>query len=74
MTTPQNPLPHLKLRDLRTVPVEVPMSIPLGTSAATLRAAPLLLIDVETEEGVTGRTYLFCYRRSGAKAILDRTM
>ena len=26
----------------------------LGTSAATVRAAPLLLVDVETEQGITG--------------------
>jgi mandelate racemase len=63
--------PALTIRGVRTVPVEVPMRIPLGTSAATIRAAPLLLIDVETDEGVTGRTYLFCYRRSGAKAIAE---
>jgi mandelate racemase len=37
------------------------MTYPLGTSVATVRAAPLLLIDLETEEGVTGRSYLFCY-------------
>ncbi len=71
MTTLPNPGSHLTFRDLRATPVEVPMSIPLGTSAATLRDAPLLLIDVETEEGVSGRTYLFCYRRSGAKAIAE---
>lgn len=41
----------------------------LGTSQATVRAAPLLLIDVETEEGVTGRAYLFCYVPAAAAAI-----
>jgi len=46
--------PQLTIRSIRTVGVEVPMTFPLGTSAATIRAAPLLLIDVETEEGVTG--------------------
>jgi mandelate racemase len=47
----------------------MPMNFPLGTSAAIVRAAPPLLVDLLTEEGVTGRTYLFCYRRSGAKAV-----
>jgi mandelate racemase len=61
----------LTIRDLRLVPVEVPMTFALGTSADTIRLAPLLLIDLETEEGVTGRTYLFCYRRSGARAIAE---
>lgn len=41
----------------------------LGTSRAALRAAPLLLVDVETEEGVTGHGYLFCYMREAAPAI-----
>jgi mandelate racemase len=34
-----------------------------------VKAAPLLLVDLLTEEGVTGRAYVFAYRRSGAKAI-----
>ncbi len=59
----------LTVRSLRSTAVEVPMKLPLGTSAATVRAAPLLLIDLETEEGVVGRSYLFCYVAAAAKAI-----
>ncbi len=43
----------------------------LGTSATAIRQAPLLLIDLETEEGVTGRTYVFCYLRAAAPAIMS---
>ena len=63
------PHPRLTIHGVRTVAVEVPMTFPLGTSAATIRSAPLLRIDLETEEGITGRAYLFCYRPSGARAI-----
>ncbi|MCJ2048932.1 enolase C-terminal domain-like protein [Methylobacterium sp. J-070] len=59
----------LTIRSVETVAVEVPMRFPLGTSAATVREAPLLLVDVLTDEGVVGRSYLFCYRRSGARAL-----
>src|SRR5262249_54012709 len=31
----------------------------------------LLLVDVETEEGVTGRSYLFCYLRAAVPAIMS---
>ena len=55
-------MPALTLRGVRTVAVEVPLRYVLGTSAATVRAAPLLLVDVETEQGIVGRTYVFCYR------------
>ena len=69
MSTGAAALPTLTLRGVRTTAVEVPLRYVLGTSAATVRAAPLLLVDVETEQGVVGRTYIFCYRRSGARAI-----
>jgi mandelate racemase len=61
----------LTIRGVRTTAVEVPMTYALGTSAATIRAAPLLLIDLGTEEGVTGRAYLFAYRASGARAMAE---
>ncbi|MCX7138970.1 MAG: mandelate racemase [Proteobacteria bacterium] len=61
----------LTVRAVRAVAVEVPMRYVLGTSAAAVRAAPLLLVDVETEEGVTGRTYLFCYLAAAAPAIVS---
>src|ERR1043166_4855040 len=59
----------LTIRGILTTPVLVPMKFALGTSAARVTEAPLLLIDLETEEGITGRAYLFCYRPGGARAI-----
>jgi mandelate racemase len=61
--------PTLTVAGIETFAVEVPMTYPLGTSAAIVKTAPLLLVDLHTEEGVTGRTYLFCYRRSVPRAI-----
>jgi len=61
--------PRLTLRAIRATGVEVPLKLPLGTSAGTLRSAASLLIDLETEEGVTGRSYLFCYLSAVAPAI-----
>src|SRR5512144_1026615 len=61
--------PPLTIRGIDTVAVDVPMTFPLGTSAATVRKAPLLLVDLHTDEGITGRTCLFCYRPSVPRAI-----
>lgn len=63
----RSPLP--RIRDVTTTAVEVPMTYPLGTSAAIVRRAPLLLVDLETEDGITGRTYVFCYRPSVPRAV-----
>ena len=45
------------------------MTYALGTSRAVITKAPLLLIDLETEEGVTGRSYLWCYMPGVMPAI-----
>ncbi|GAB2971996.1 mandelate racemase [Amycolatopsis acidiphila] len=50
--------------------VRVPMRRPLGTSASRITEAPLLLLDLTTHEGVTGRGYLFCYREAAGHAML----
>jgi mandelate racemase len=45
------------------------MKFALGTSAAVVKSAPLLLVDVLTDQGIVGRSYVFCYRSSGATAV-----
>src|SRR5215204_3455939 len=62
---------HLTVRAIRAVGVEVPMTYALGTSRGTITKAPLLLVDLETEEGVTGRSYLWCYFRAAMPAIAN---
>jgi hypothetical protein len=50
--------------------VLVPMRRTLGTSVASVANAPLLLIDLRTSDGVTGRAYLFCYLEAAGHAQL----
>lgn len=45
------------------------MTYVLGTSRGRIAKAPLLLIDVQTVEGVTGRAYLWSYFRQAMPAI-----
>jgi len=67
----QPPMPDLTVRAVRATAVEVPLNFVLGTSQGALRRVPLLLVDVDTEEGITGRTWLFCYVRAAAPAIVS---
>src|SRR6476661_7245712 len=53
--------PALTVRAISAVGVEVPMTYALGTSRGRIVKAPLFLIDVETAEGITGRSYLWSY-------------
>jgi len=49
----------MKIRNLRLRAVAAPMKRPLATSIASVTVAPLLLIDLETDDGIVGRSYLF---------------
>jgi len=54
--------PHtLTIRSLQARAVNVPMQRPLQTSGGLVGTAPLVLIDIHTQEGLTGCSYVFCY-------------
>jgi mandelate racemase len=61
---------NLTLRSLSGTPVTLPMKRPLGTSAQRIDTASLLLIDLLTAEGITGRAYAFCYLPSIAQSLV----
>jgi mandelate racemase len=70
MKRPAPPVPPaLSVRGVKTRAVAAPLNIMLGTSVAVIRTVPLLLVDLFTEEGIVGRTYLFSYTPAGAKSI-----
>ena len=60
----------LTIRSVEAVLVVVPMRRALGTSAMGIAEAPLVLIDLHTEQGVTGHAYLFCYLESAGHAAV----
>jgi mandelate racemase len=64
-----SPIPTLTVRNVRTTAVHVPMKRALGTSARRMDIAPLVLVDLETDEGVTGRAYVFCYLPAATNAV-----
>src|SRR6266480_650677 len=51
----------LKLRSIRARPVVLKLKRPVVARIATITEWPLVLIDLETEEGIVGRSYLEPY-------------
>jgi mandelate racemase len=49
----------LEIRRVRARTVAAPMKRPLATSTGSVSVAPLVLVDLETDGGITGRSYLF---------------
>jgi mandelate racemase len=59
----------LTIREVRTIPVLAPIAKPVRTASGSILQAPLVLIDLLTEEGVTGRAYVFSYQTTALKAL-----
>jgi mandelate racemase len=60
----------LHIRDIRVRAVAAPLKRPLQTSIAAVTVAPLVLIDLETDGGIVGRSYLFALGRQNVPAIV----
>ena len=51
----------MKVRSLRARPVLVPLKRPPVSASGGIPAAALVLIDLETDGGITGRSYVFAF-------------
>jgi len=59
----------MKIASIRVRAVAAPMKRPLATSTGALTVAPLLLIDLATDQGIVGRCYLFAIGKNALKPI-----
>src|SRR5262249_19558002 len=59
--------PKLTISRLRVRAVDAPLTRPLKTGGGLVQSAPLALIDLESKEGVTGSSYLFCVTPAALK-------
>lgn len=60
----------LKITGVTARPVIVPMARPLHTASGAVEQAVLVLIDVATNRGFTGRSYLFAFTPHIQKSII----
>lgn len=51
----------LTIKAVRTRAVNVPLEFPVKTSVGIVSTSPLVLIDLETNKGTIGRSYVFTY-------------
>src|SRR5581483_4009338 len=52
----------MKIESFRVRPVNVPLGIPLITSGGAIHTALLVLLDIETDAGIRGSSYVFAYQ------------
>ena len=51
----------LTIRDIKVRAVDAPLARPIRTAVGNVPSAPLLLIDIGTDQGIVGRSYIFTY-------------
>ena len=54
---------NLAIRSVKARAVIAPISRPVKNAFGVIEAAPLVLIDVATDQGITGRAYIFAYAK-----------
>ncbi len=63
--------PALTIRNLRVRPVSVPVRIQPVAATGAIPTMPLVLIDLETDQGITGRAYLFAVTPLAQKPVVE---
>jgi len=58
------------IRGVKARAVVVPLKRPVKTALGMFTTGPLVLIDVETDQGVTGRAYIFAYTNLTLKPLM----
>jgi mandelate racemase len=58
------------IRSVKTRAVIAPISRPVKNAFGVIEAAPLVLIDIVTDQGITGRSYIFAYAKLTLKPLV----
>jgi mandelate racemase len=58
------------IRSITARAVDAPISRPVKNAFGVIRSAPLVLIDVVTDQGVTGHSYIFAYTTLTLKPLV----
>src|SRR6202171_2000829 len=59
------------IRSVKAPAVDVPISRPVKNAFGVIRSAPLVLIDIATDQGITGRSYIFGYAKLTLKPLVQ---
>ena len=63
---------NLTIKNIRARGVQAPLKRPPRSASGEIPNAPLVLIDLQTNEGITGSCYLFAFMGSMLKPTATR--
>jgi mandelate racemase len=59
------------IRSVKARAIDAPISRPVKNAFGVIRSAPLVLIDVATDQGIAGRAYIFAYTSLTLKPLVE---
>ncbi len=59
----------MKITKLTTIPVNVPLEKPIATAIHDIRSVGCVLVSLETDEGISGESYIFTINAARLKAF-----
>ena len=62
-------VPRLTLRSIELRPVSIPLKCPVVSKVGLFERWPLALIDLHTEKGIVGRSYLEPYLKRSMRSM-----
>ncbi|MBV8368429.1 MAG: mandelate racemase [Candidatus Eremiobacteraeota bacterium] len=60
----------LTIRSVRARGLDLTLQKPVETASGVMRSAPLVLIDLTSDEGIVGKSYVRCYTPVGLKPLV----
>ena len=61
----------MKITQIRTQPIEIPFDKPLGTSIHRITSVAALLVWIDTDEGITGESYLWVIGKHKLPVLME---
>ena len=61
----------MKISQIRTQPIEIPFDKPLGTSIHRITSVAALLVWIDTDEGITGESYLWVIGKHKLPVLME---
>lgn len=70
MTTANRVFPPGKIESIKARAVNAPIEAPVKTASGEITRAPLVVIDIDTSDGIQGTSYIFAYTPLTLRALV----
>jgi len=67
-------MPLMKVSHLNTIPLDLPLARPIKTAIHDMRSVGCVLVELETDQGITGQSYVFTLNAVQLQALHEMVL